>query len=183
MNTRPQFAALLLGSLLMTGCATGPTVVTDKAPEADLSAYKTFAFYDRVATDNAAYSSILSSHLKQSTRRELERLGYVYDEANPELRVNFFLKVQEQREIRGTGTPSSGGFYGYRFYSAGGFSIDTVEYKTGTLSIDLVDANRNALVWHGLAEGVVHDEAMENPGAAIGSVVAEIFSAFPGSTP
>ena len=102
-----------------------------------------------------------------------------YDESNPELRVNFFLKVEDRQEIRST--PTSGGFYGYRFYTWGGVNIDTVEYKAGTLSIDLVDAGRNALVWHGLAEGRVRDDAVRNPGPAIGSAVAEIFGAFPGS--
>jgi len=180
MNTNPMYRTLILGVLLLSGCASGPTIVADKAPEADLSTYKTFAFFDHVTTDNAAYSSILSSHLKRTTRTELERLGYVYDEADPQLRVNFFLKVEDRQEI--LSTPSSGGFYGYRFYSWGGVAIDTVDYKAGTLSIDVVDADRNALVWHGLAEGRVRDEAIRNPGAAIGSVVAEIFSAFPGSS-
>ncbi len=179
MNTNPIFRALTLSVLLISGCASGPTIVADKAPEADLSAYRTFAFFDHVTTDNTTYSTILTSHLKQTTRRELERLGYVYDETDPQLRVNFFLKVEERQEVRST--PTSGGFYGYRFYSWGGVSIDTIDYKAGTLSIDLVDASRNALVWHGLAEGRVRDDAIRNPGPAIGSVVAEIFSAFPGS--
>ena len=180
MNTNTLLRALFVGVLLTSGCATGPTVIADKAPEADLSKYKTFAFFDRVTTDNADYSTILSSHLKQTTRNELERLGYVYDETNPELRVNFFLKVEDRQEIRST--PTTGGFYGYRFYTWGGVSIDTVDYKAGTLSIDLVDANRNALVWHGLAEGRVRDDAVRDPGPAIGTVVAEIFRAFPGTS-
>lgn len=179
MNTNLTFRALILSVLLVSGCASGPTIVADKAPEADLSAYKTFAFFDHVTTDNAAYSSILSAHLKQTTRTELEHLGYVYDETDPELRVNFFLKIQDRQEIRST--PSSVGFYGYRFYSWGGVNIDTIEYKAGTLSIDVVDARRNALVWHGLAEGRVRDDAIRNPGTAIGSVVTEIFASFPGS--
>ena len=180
MNTNPLFLALILSVLLVSGCASGPTVIADKAPDTDLSAYRTFGFFDHVATDNAAYSTILTSHLKQTTRTELERLGYVYDEANPQLRVNFFLNVEERREIRST--PTTGGFYGYRFYSWGGIDVNTIEYKAGTLSIDLVDVSRNALVWHGLAEGRVRDDAYRNPGVAIGSVVAEIFHAFPGSS-
>ena len=180
MNARSILRSMILGALFASGCASGPTVIADKAPEADLSSYRTFAFFDRVATDNPSYSTILTSHLKQTTRAELERLGYVYDETAPQLRVNFFLKVEDRQEIRST--PAPGGFYGYRFYSWGGVDVQTVEYKAGTLSIDLVDAGRNALVWHGLAEGRVHDDAIRNPGAAIGTVVAEIFSAFPGST-
>lgn len=180
MRTCTKLQALALGLLLASGCASGPTVVVHKAPEADLAEYKTFAFFEHVATDNAAYSTILTSHLKQATRMELERLGYVYDESNPQLRVNFFLNVVQRQEIRTA--PSPAGFYGYRFYSGGGVDVDTIQYKAGTLSIDLVDANRNALVWQGLAEGRVREDAYRNPGTAIGTVVNEIFRAFPGTS-
>jgi hypothetical protein len=168
---------------LVSGCATGPTIRVDKDPAADMTAYKSFAFFDQVATDRAQYSTIVTSRLKQATRTQLERVGYTYNEQEPDLRVNFYLNVREKQEIRST--PSMGvGYYGYRggMYGAWGgypYDVDTVEYKTGTLSIDLVDAKKNTLVWQGLAEGRVRDEAIENPGPAIDAVVAEIFRNFP----
>jgi hypothetical protein len=76
------------------------------------------------------------------------------------------------------------GYYGYRggMYGAWGgypYDVDTVDYREGTLSIDLVDARKNQLVWQGVAEGRVSDEVRQNPGPAIDAVIAEIFRNFP----
>jgi hypothetical protein len=162
----------LLSALIAAGCASGPTIRVDKDPTANLADYKTFAFYDQVATDRARYSSIMSARLRQATREQLERLGYVYDESAPQLRVNFFLKITDKQEIRAGS---------YRVWSSYPYDIDTVDYKAGTLSIDLVDAKSNSLVWQGLAEGKVPRKALANPDAAVDSVVGEIFRKFPGA--
>lgn len=173
---------VVLSALIAAGCASGPTVRVDKDPAANLSDYKTFAFYDQVSTDRARYSSIMSARLKQATRTQLERLGYVYDENSPQLRVNFFLNITNKQEIRATAGP--GGFYhyragSYRVWSSYPYDVDTIQYKAGTLSIDLVDAKSDSLVWQGLAEGKVPRKAIENPDAAVDSVVADIFRKFP----
>jgi hypothetical protein len=175
----------VLSALIAAGCATGPTVRVDKDPSANLADYKTFAFYDQVATDRARYSSIMSARLKEATREQLERLGYVYDENSPQLRVNFFLNITDKQEIRASTGP--GGFYhyragSYRVWSSYPYDVDTVEYKAGTLSIDLVDAKNHALVWQGIAEGKVPRDAVKNPDATVDSVVADIFKKFPGTT-
>jgi hypothetical protein len=178
--TLKPFAAVVFALAAVAGCATGPDVVVDRDPAVDLGAYKTFAFFERPDTDRSRYSTLVTQHLKTATRAELARLGYVYDESRPDLRVNFVLNVQERQELRSS--PTSVGFVGPRPYLGwGGYDLETVQYKAGTLRIDLVDAGRNALVWQGVAEGRVQSAALENPGEAIGRVVAELFSGFPGS--
>jgi hypothetical protein len=179
---RFAFAGIVSG-LFLAGCASGPDIRVDKDPATDMSAYKTFGYFDELATDNSRYSSIVTTHLKQATRRELERVGYTYDEASPDLRVNFFVNVVDKTQIRSTPTPTAG-FYGYRagYYGAWGaypYDVDTVDYKAGTLAVDLVDQSRKSLVWQGVAEGKVPDKALQNPGAAIDRVVTEIFRNFP----
>ena len=170
---------LFMPLLVLAGCASTPAVRIDRDPVADLASYKTFAFFDQVEIDGGRYSSLLTEHLKTSTRAELERLGYVYDERAPQLRVNFFLSVAYAQEIHATPAP---GPLGWRFYGAwGGYDVHTEQYKAGTLSIDLVDTGRNSLVWEGVAEGKVRREALDDPGAAVHKIVAEMFSRFPGS--
>jgi hypothetical protein len=123
--------------------------------------------------------------LKRATGAQLERLGYTYDERNPDLRVNFYLNVVNQQEVRSSPSASiGGGYYGYRRggYGAWGgypYDVETVNYKAGTLSVDLVDARTNSLVWQGLAEGRLKDESVRHPGAAIDAVIDQIFSNFP----
>jgi hypothetical protein len=165
----------------LSGCATGPQVHVDRDPAANFSAYRTFAFFQPLATDNARYSTLMTAHLKQATRSQLERLGYVYDESSPDLRVNFYVRVADRQELR-----SSAGYYGYRGTLYRGWNgypqtLETVNYKAGTLSVDLVAAKTGSLVWQGVAEGRVRDKAMRDPAAAIDSAVGDIFRDFPGS--
>lgn len=166
-------ALLILTALGGAGCTSGPAVRVDKSPTAKLSEYKTFGFYEQSATDRAQYSSIMTTRLQQATRTQLEKLGYTYDATEPQLRVNFLLRVTDKQEIH----TSPGALYRPRLGYAGG-SLETVNYKAGTLAIDLVDVQKNALVWQGVAEGRVSRDAAENPGVAVDGVVAEIFQRF-----
>jgi Domain of unknown function (DUF4136) len=163
---------LLIAAL--AACASKPDVRHDQDPTADLTAYKTFGFYDPLATDRARYSTILSSRLKQATRERLERQHYVYSETSPDLRVNLFVNVVERQELHAT--PVGRGFYGYRGWAT---SLDTVEYRQGTLAIDLVDVRRNALVWQGVAEGRLDPKLANDPGPGVDAVVQQIFAGFP----
>jgi hypothetical protein len=171
-----RFLPALAATAALCGCATGPRVHVDRDPAASFTAYRTFAFFEPLATDAARYSTLMTAHLKNATRTQLERLGYVYDEASPDLRVNFHVRVTDRQDLRSSTTS---GFFGYRPgypYS----SLETVNYKAGTLSVDLVSVNTGSLVWQGVAEGRVGDKAMRDPAAAIDSVVGRIFKDFPG---
>ncbi|HEY0462770.1 MAG TPA: DUF4136 domain-containing protein [Polyangiaceae bacterium] len=169
--------ALLLVPIA-SGCASGPQIRVDMDTHANMKAYRTFAYFSAVSTDGASYTSLLSSRLKAATRAQLERNGYTYSETEPDLLVNFYLKVVNKQEVR-----STGGYYGYRAGYYGTWTgypyVETIDYKEGTLSVDLVDAKRKQLVWQGVAEGEVSEDAQRNPGPAIDKVVAEIFSNFP----
>lgn len=163
--------AATVTAVLATGCASSPAIFVDREPGTDLRQYQTFAFFP---DQRSGYSSLLSEHVKRATRTELESRGYRYDDANPDLRVAFALKVDERQELRSTPAFGPGPFLGgYRAYE-----IDTVDYKAGTLTIHLVDAARARLVWQGVAEGRVRQDALKNPATAISAVVAEIFVGF-----
>jgi len=175
----PVYATLLAVKViavvvLLAGCSTPPKVHVDKAPGATISQYRTFAFYDRLATDRSNYTTLVSQHLKQSTRDELERHGYVFDERNPDLKVNFNVRVTERQELRSY--PTNAGVFVRR---AGFQDVDVVSYRQGTVSIDLIDNRLKSLVWQGVADGRVDDRMIEEPGKAIDTVVKQIFVGFP----
>lgn len=168
----------------LSACASGPEVRADADPSANLRSYKTFGFYERVSTDKNAYTTLVSTRLKDATRRELEKRGYQYSQANPQLLANFNVNIENRQDVQSTPGMGVGGYYGYRagMYGVwGGYpqDIETVHYQEGTLSIDLVDAAKKQLVWQGTAQGRVNKKAVENPGPAIDSVVSEIFTKFP----
>lgn len=174
MRKSNWFSVVSLTLAVLSGCATGPTVRIDKDPAANLAAYKTFAFFEQLSTDRARYSTITTSRLKQATMLEMKKLGYVYDEANPQLRVNFFLSVSDKQKIQQTPGAGAARFRGYGAW----YGYETVDYKAGTLGIEIVDVKKNLLVWQGIAEGKVSAEQMKNPGPALDATVAEIFRNF-----
>jgi hypothetical protein len=184
----PALRALVTGSLLtlIVSCATGPAIRVDSDPVANFSAYRSFGFLDPLSTDRQGYSTLLSARLRDATRRELEARGYVFDQAKPDLLINFNVNVVQRTEVRSS--PSFGaayGYYGYRYGLYGAwpgypYDVYTTNYRQGTLVIDAVDAERDALVWQGVAEGRVKKEHLENPAPAIDAAVSQILAQFPG---
>jgi hypothetical protein len=184
------FTRLLPATLLLilSGCASGPDIRVDSDPSVKVSSFETFGFFEPLATDKAGYSTLVTARLKEASRREMEARGYRYDAASPDLLLNFQLNVEERTDIRSS--PSAGvgygGYYGYRSYGAwAGYpvDIDTTHYKQGTLNIDVVDAERKALVWQAVAEGRIKKEAMKNPGPAIDAVMSRLMADFPSRIP
>ena len=178
MHTRLLLAAAT--AILISACAATPEIRQDTNPGATFGSYKTFGFFSPLATDKAGYQTVFTVHLKNAARRVMESKGYVYSESSPDLLLNFYANVQDKQEIQST--PSSvgyGGYYGYRGGYYGGFnsaSIETVNYKQGTLTIDLIDAKQKSLAWTSTAEGRVSTEASKNPGPAIDTLVTNMMT-------
>ena len=182
-------SGLLVATLLwLVGCATTrqPDIRTDYDRTADFSSYRTYGFPDELGTDRAGYSTLITTYFKSAVNREMQARGYRYVETEPDLLVNFFANVRDVVATRRH--PNmwvSYGYYGYRYglYSAWPLyadGIDTVQYRIGTANIDLVDAERNQLVWEGVAEGRLTREIMDNPQPAIDSVVRDLFARYSG---
>lgn len=188
MNTVLRHASrltILAGCAALAACASGPEIRSDTNPSADFSAYRTFAFFSPIGTDQGGYETVLTARLKQASRRNLEAKGYVFSESDPDLLVNFYANIEDKQEIRAYSTgPTVGvGYYGYRRGYYGGWGtteVQTVNYKEGTLTIDVVDARRKQLVWHSTAEGRVSKEARQNPGPAIDAIVDQMMAPLPG---
>jgi hypothetical protein len=185
-SVRTAFNRLFLFVLAigLAACASGPEIRVDGDPNANIPGYSSFGFFSSVATDKAGYSTILTTRLKDATRRELEKRGYTYTDTNPELLINFNLNVVDKTEIYSTPGSPSYGYYGYRAGMYGGWAgsppeINSRNYRQGTLGIDVVDASRKALVWHGVAEARVTKKMRENPGATLDTIVTEILAGYP----
>ena len=175
---------LAVAAVALTACASGPEIRHDTNPSANFAGYKTFGYFSPLATDTAGYESVFTARLKAATRREMESKGYTYSESDPDLLLNFFANIEDRQEIRSTPTSAgmSTGYYGYRrgFYT--GFNtteIETVNYKAGTLTIDLVDPRQKVLVWQATAEGRVSSKARKDPGPAIDAIVTQLMAPLP----
>lgn len=175
------FATLLT---LLAACATGPSVRTDFDPEADFGRYRSYAFYQPIAMEASGYSTFITDRIKANVRREMDARGYTYDETSPDLRVNFQGIVEERTDVYSTPMVDYQYYYNYRArsYVAVPFWYDQARvsrYAEGTLSVDLVDAARNRLVWTGDAIGRVTQRTPQERAAQVDRSITEIFLRYP----
>ncbi len=171
----------------LAGCATvGPKIRVDYDRAADFDSYQTYGYPAELGTDRGGYSTLITGYFKQAVDREMRLRGYQFAASNPDLLVNFFARARDVTDVRSTpGAWAGYGYYGYRYglYSAWplyGNDVSTVHYKVGTANLDIVDAGRKQLVWEGVAEGKLTEQAMKDPQAAISGVVTDLFARYPG---
>lgn len=171
----------------LTACATiGPKFRVDYDRAADFNAYQTYGYPAELGTDRGGYSTLITGYFRQAVDREMRLRGYQYAAVNPDLLVNFFARARDVTDVRSVpGAWAGYGYYGYRYglYAAWPLyasDVATVHYKVGTANIDVVDAGRKQLIWEGVAEGRLTQQAMEDPQTAISGVVAELFRRYPG---
>jgi Domain of unknown function (DUF4136) len=187
MSILKHTAALVLGAAVLSGCATTntPTSRIDYDKAADFSVYRTFGFPKETGTDRGGYSTLVTSYFKSAMSTAMEARGYKFTEEHPDLLVNFYMNTRERTEVRADLDSRFGyGYYGYRrgLYDPWPMYDDdrTVTYKIGTINVDIVDAEKKQLVWEGVSEGRVSEEAAANPKVTINAVVTELMRQYPG---
>lgn len=170
------------------GCASqrGPEIRVNSDPKVDYSTYATFGFPEQTGTDRGGYSTLVTDYFKAAVRDQMQARGYQYVDENPDLIVNFYANVRDRTQVRSSPRMSMGyGYYGYRYGLYGAWpmyanDVDTVTYQIGTANIDIVDAKERQLIWEGVAEGRIREADMDNPRETIASVVAQLFTRYPG---
>jgi len=170
-------AVILLG---IAACATGPKIVSNRAPGFDLSNYSTYGYFSPLSTDLGTTRSINSSVLISATDEQLQLRGLVRDDDNPDLLVNFIGATREKITSRPSAGPSM--MYGRSRYGTwGGYGVsvgnttEIVQRTEGTLSVDIVDAERDELVWEGSATAVITDDMRKNRQEGLTSAIRDIF--------
>lgn len=168
----------------LAGCATGPRITAEADPRADFSQYRTWAFYSPLAVEKEGYATPASTRMKDAVRAQMASRGYVYSEADPDLRVNLNAYMERRTDVSSTPYVDYTYYYSYRAgrYFAVPFWHDRTHvyrYTEGTVNVDIVDAERNALVWEGVAVGRVANLKPADRDARIDSTIAEIFAQYP----
>mgnify|MGYP001547266919 CR=1 FL=1 len=189
MQTFQPFPARSIGvvlvAALLAACASGPSVISNRAPDFDLANYRTFDFMQPLSTDNGNIRTLISSNMMVAAERELELAGLQRSSDNPDLLVNFIASTRQTLSSRPSSNVSMG-VRGGRYGTWGGYSVgvststnDVVQNTEGTLAIDIIDASRNMLVWEGALSGRVTDRVRENREQAIDKAVTDILAEFP----
>ena len=185
MSLIVRLVLALLALVVVTGCASGPSIHTDYDHQIDFAAYRTFAFAEPLGTNRAGYSTLLTERLKTLTRLQLEQRGYVYDSKSPDLLVNFLAQTkQESQYVPPPPMPWGPNYFGYRMgwydpWMGYGYGPDVIQYTEGVLSVDLIDARKKQLVWEGVATQVIDDPQKAASEQQLAPIVADIFSHYP----
>ncbi|MBM35027.1 MULTISPECIES: DUF4136 domain-containing protein [unclassified Arsukibacterium] len=133
-----------------------------------------------------AYTTLLDQHFKTAINAEMVALGYQYSEQNPQLLVNYMTNVETRSDVRSSPFSINAG-YGYYSRSSSfmfgiplfGNRLEKNEYKVGTVTIDVIDAAEQRLVWQGLVDGRLTKKAMAEPQQAISDAVQLIYQRYP----
>jgi hypothetical protein len=176
-------AVILLLVTALAACASGPTIITNSAPDFSLAGYQTFGFLQPLSTDRGNVQTLTSATLIEAATFELQNAGLRRDDNNPDLVINFVISTRETLQSR----PSSGASVHHgrgRYGTWGGYSMsmsttEVVQRTEGTLGIDVIDASRLQLVWEGAATQRVTDSMQQNRDQILRDVTAQILAKFP----
>jgi hypothetical protein len=174
-------AVVLLG---VSACETLPKIRTELAPDADVSQYHTYDYFDKPSTDRRGYKTITTRSIEDAVDREMRLRGFTRTSNNPDLKINFDIAKRDKVTTRpgpsvgfGYGFGGWRSHYGYDVAFGGRGDVETV--TEGTLTIDLVDRAKNELVWSGSASRTLDSKVLDQPRPAIDQAVNLIFAKYP----
>ncbi|MBT33099.1 MAG: hypothetical protein CMO01_25855 [Thalassobius sp.] len=139
------FLMIPVMGLLLASCSSVSNVVTDYDAGTDFSRFKTYNFWDDVkkTDDKPSYDQLDERRIKEAVAQSMESKGYEFTEEAPDLLANVRIMVKTKRNAT-----SMNPYYGY--WRFGGYNnININEYEEATILVDIVDANKNVLVWQG----------------------------------
>ena len=186
LSLRKTFTAFALClSFVLTGCSTSPKILTHYEENVDFTQYKTFSFYDPIATQKKEYSTLLDKYIRTGVTKELEKRG-LKEVAEGDIKISF--NVHKNERIQSTTVPATyGGYYGYRgvygynmSYGMGyGSETSISQYTEGTLNIDVVDSAQKQLIWEGAAIGRLGNEIPDDVEKVVQGIVTSILAEYP----
>lgn len=176
----------VLAVFIITGC--GVQSYVEKDPSVNLNNYRTYAWIgegqSKKKTDKP-YKDFQESHLMSLISQHLEKNGFVKAKSNPDVLIDYDIMIEnavkEQSEpvysrsfVRYFYNPYTGRVSSMYFPSRYmGQNRYDVPYKSGTITINIVDNDTKKLVWQGWAETEVTRRRIEN--SDMNKVVKSIF--------
>lgn len=168
--------------LWFTSCSTG-NAAFDYDKEAPFETYFTFNFITpdpeqlrKAGVEHPEHVDIFESAIEE----QMALKGYKRVLRDPDLRISYFVKVKNLQKANTTGVSVGTGSYGYG--GGGSVSVGTshtnyIDYKEGTVIIDLIDAERNLLVWEGIGDET-YNPRKDNVADKVYKVVDRIFYSY-----
>lgn len=173
--------ALLIVMLLMASCSS-ITVNTDFDSQANFGSYKTYAWIEKPIAEagdaDAAQrmNALLDKKIKSAVDAQLATKGMTPAAENPDVLLIYHMGVDRKVEVQNWG-------YMYPQYPYGGWRggrVDVYDYKTGTMILDIIDAQAHQLVWRGTATKTIDQTARpEEREANLNAIMVKLFAKYP----
>ncbi len=182
--TRRGLLLVLLGAVLVLGCAAEVEVRTARDPGAPFAQFHSFAMLlpnKALPSKDADVDPFVFQRLRQLTYQQLKSFGLTpMDKAQADLLVGVLARRNQRIDVY----PST--YYGYGYGPPYGYGYWSPAYRGGTWSsqvvktneaivvVDLIDRKKQAVVWRGTGvrtlEGDFDDETLTQ---MVGAILAE----------
>ncbi len=161
------------------------TVVSDYDHAADFSAYSTFAWYaadDPDPRPTTGANQIVDGRIRRALAENMIARGY--SQAAPgeaDLEVTYYTSLSSQLRVYSSGWGYGWGYgprwgFGYGYWP--GWNMATVStYLEGTIIVDIVDHEKNQLVWRGVITSALSKKSSSEE--KINQAVTRVLSTFP----
>ncbi len=174
-------------------CGGGVKINTDYNQMIDYGQFETYAFMP--VEERPDENELIAARIRNAISANVEEGGYqkVDDPNSADLWVAWHLILDEKFSVTTTGGGYTGGYYGAygrgywgRYgYGGGGYGMSTSyttvnEWTEGTLVIDVIDRDKDILIYRATAESKIRDNIdPQERTERINDVVARMMADFP----
>ena len=149
-------------------------VSSDFDQSANFDQYKTYAFYKK-GFDELKINDLDKRRIMDAIKGELETKGMTFSKT-PDVYINVVITNRDRVRISLNNTyPYYYGWYGYNPYWNQSYAEN---YREGSLFIDIIDTEKDQLVWQGKGTKRISENIAEKA-IIISEVVQQILTHFP----
>ena len=187
--------AALLAVCLIISSTLKAQITYDFDKDVDFTQYKTYSFGGWQDDSGKIINDIDKKRILSSFKSELIQRDLDYELAEADLVITFFLVVDEKTSTTaytdymgagmGYGYGYGGGRYGGYYRPAwgwgGGYSTTSYsenDYKVGTFVVDIYDAKTKKLIWQGVSQKTINENASKRA-KTIPKTVGKLMKKYP----
>ena len=169
--------------MINVSCSSSLKVTTDYDKSVNFSNFKTFSIYN--IKTKGSVSQLNADRIANAIRNEMTKKGFTEVGTDADLMVNAVTILKDKQSVSATtnyygygGMYRPYGYYGGMGMGMASTSVNTYNYKDGSLIIDIVDNKSQKMIWEGTGNKEI-DKMPKDPDAAISAAVTQIMAGFP----
>ena len=173
-----KIVLLIAFATILTSC-NSIRVSSDYNEEINFTEFKTYAF-SKSGIDKVEINDIDKKRILRAIDVELYNKGYRKSSIEPDFLINFFTKTNKKIDYY-----PSNNYYGYAVpyggmgHYASSWYLNSFSYNEGVLFVDIIERNKNELVWQGIGKGYIYNDKPDNKNEKIKAMVNKILLQFP----